>query len=97
MSELEDLDFPFYLMTPDILGVLNSTSKNLIISLEVKYHSVPHLKALKNGIEHASGQRNGSTFACTFSGWKCSQEITSKKCKSIQNDCPQVHMLYHTN
>ena len=34
----------------------------VLMSLEIKYHTIPHLKALTRSIEHAGGQGRGSAL-----------------------------------
>ena len=38
----------------------------ILMHLEVKQHTVPHLKALNSGLEHSSGHGRGSTFKKHF-------------------------------
>ena len=42
---------------------LNLQVLAVLIPLEIKRHTVPHLKALTPIIEHASGYGHGSTFS----------------------------------
>ena len=41
---------------------LNLQVVAVLLPFEIKCHTIPHLKALTPGIEHASGQRRGSSF-----------------------------------
>ena len=41
---------------------LNSQVEEVLKPLEIKHHTVPHLKALKHSIEHTSGYGRGSAF-----------------------------------
>ena len=81
LSELEDLNFPFYLVTTAFF------LKNLML-LEIEYHTVPHLKVLNSGIEHSRGMGMLAISYVVSVG-----QITLKSlhnCKLTRNECPQV-------
>ena len=41
---------------------LNLQLMVLSMHLEIKYHTIPHLKAVKDSMEHTNGQGHGSIF-----------------------------------
>ena len=45
---------------------LNLQVAAVLMPLEIKHHTVSHLKALKHSIEHTSGYGRGSTFKQCF-------------------------------
>ena len=60
---------------------LNLQVVAVLIPLEIKRHAIPHLKALTCSIEHASGQRYGSTLIYNQNSYLDRTYFTSYKGK----------------